>query len=143
VVGDFYEPLDKDLQSAAQLMQKVKIADKETGEACPKCGKPIVIKTGRFGKFLACSGFPECKYTTSFQVKTGARCPECGADIVEKQNKKRRTFYGCSKYPECRFATNYKPLPLPCPECGGLMAVYREKWAKCVKCGHKGKLEQG
>jgi len=143
VVNEFYIPLEKDLQSAAQLMQKVKIADKETGEACPDCGKPIVIKTGRFGKFFACSGFPECKYTTSFQVKTGAKCPECGADIVEKQNKKRRTFYGCSNYPECRFATNYKPLPLPCPKCGGLMAVYREKWAKCTKCVHKGKLEQG
>ncbi|MCJ7764103.1 MAG: type I DNA topoisomerase, partial [Dehalococcoidales bacterium] len=137
VVNEFYIPLEKDLQSAAQLMQKVKIADKETGEACPDCSKPIVIKTGRFGKFFACSGFPECKYTTSFQVKTGAKCPECGADIVEKQNKKRRTFYGCSNYPECRFATNYKPLPLPCPKCGGLMAVYREKWAKCTKCGYK------
>ncbi len=143
VVNEFYIPLDRDLQSAAQFMQKVKIADKETGEVCPKCGKLIVIKTGRFGKFLACSGFPECKYTTSFQVKTGAKCPECGADIVEKQNKKRRTFYGCSNYPECRFATNYKPLPLPCPKCGGLMTVYREKWAKCNKCGHKGELEQG
>jgi DNA topoisomerase-1 len=142
VVNEFYIPLDKDLQSAAQLMPKVKIADKETGETCPECGRQIVIKAGRFGKFLACSGFPECKYTTSFQVKTGARCPRCGADIVEKQNKKRRTFYGCSNYPGCRFATNYKPLPLPCPECGGLMAVYREKWARCLKCGHKEKIEQ-
>jgi len=142
VVNDFYIPLDRDLQSADKLMQKVKIADKETGEACPQCGKSVVVKVGRFGKFLACSGFPECKYTASFRVKTGAKCPECSADIVEKQNKKRRTFYGCSNYPECRFATNYKPLSLPCPKCGGLMAVYREKWARCTKCGQKKKLEQ-
>jgi DNA topoisomerase-1 len=142
VVKDFYVPLDIDLQRAAQHMEKVKIAEQETGEACPKCGKPIVIKAGRFGKFLACSGFPECKYTASFKIKTGARCPECGADIVQRQNKKRRTFYGCSNYPECRFITNFKPLPLPCPGCGGLLTVYREKWTKCTKCGHKDKLEK-
>jgi DNA topoisomerase-1 len=142
VVDDFYQPLEKELQSASKFMQKVKIADKETGEACPNCGKPIIIKTGRFGRFLACSGFPDCKYTTSFQVKTGAKCPECSADIVEKQNKKKRTFYSCSNYPECRFATNYKPLPLPCPECGGLMVVSREKWSKCLRCKHKKEIER-
>ena len=142
VVKDFYTPFEKDLQNATQLMEKVKIADEVTEEVCPKCGKPIVVKTGRYGKFLACSGYPECKYTTSFQVKTGAKCPECSAELVEKRSKKKRTFYGCSNYPECRFATNFKPLPLPCPKCGGLLTVYKLKWTKCIKCDYKGHLQR-
>jgi DNA topoisomerase-1 len=142
VVEGFYTPFDKELQSAAQLMEKIKLADEATEEVCPKCGKPVVIKTGRYGKFLACSGFPECRYTTSFQVKTGARCPECGAELVEKRSKKKRVFYGCSNYPECQFAINFKPLPLPCPKCGGLLTVYRLKWAKCIKCEYRGKIAE-
>jgi len=142
VVRDFYIPFEKDLQSAALLMERVKLTDEVTEEICPKCGRPIVVKTGRFGKFLACSGYPECKYTTSFRVKTGAKCPECGAELVEKRSKKKRTFYGCSNYPECQFAINFKPLPLPCPKCSGLLTVYRAKWAKCTKCEYKGKLQQ-
>lgn len=142
VVRDFYTPFEKDLENATRLMEKVKLADEETGEACPECGKPIIVKTGRFGKFLACSGFPDCKYTASFRLNTGAKCPECGCELVGKRSKKKRLFYGCSNYPKCRFATNFKPLPQPCPECGGLLTLYRTKWEKCTKCGYKGKLEQ-
>jgi len=142
VVQDFYTPFAKDLQNAALLMEKVKLADELTEEICPECGKPIVIKTGRYGKFLACSGYPKCKYTKSFQVKTGVKCPQCGSELVERLNKKKRTFYGCSYYPNCQFAINFKPLPQPCPKCGGLLTVYRIKWAKCAKCGYKGKLPE-
>jgi len=142
VVRNFYTPFKKDLETAAELMQKVKLADKETGETCPECGKPIVVKTGRFGKFLACSGFPNCKYTDSFRIKTGAICPECGGDLLQKKSKKKRTFYGCGNYPKCNFAINTKPLPYPCPQCGGLLTVYRAKWQKCTKCGYKGKLDK-
>ncbi len=143
VVRDFYTPFEKDLATATELMQKVRLADEETGEACPKCGKPIVVKTGRFGKFLACSGFPECRYTDSFRVKTGADCPQCGVELVQKKSKKKRTFYGCSNYPRCSFAVNTRPLPYPCPRCDGLLTVYRIKWQKCTKCDYKGKLEKG
>ncbi len=142
VVKDFYTPFARDLENATQLMEKVKLPDELTGEACPKCGQPMVVKTSRYGKFMACSGYPECKYTTSFKVKTGARCPECGAEIVEKRSRKRRTFYGCSNYPECKFAINLKPLPQPCPKCGGLLTEYRQKWEKCLKCSYRGKLQQ-
>jgi DNA topoisomerase-1 len=70
------------------------------------------------------------------------KCPKCGkGEIIQKLNKKRRTFYGCSSYPNCDFATNYKPLPQPCPKCGGLLTVYKDKWAKCTKCEYKGKVE--
>jgi len=142
VVKGFYVPFEKELQNASQLMEKVELADEVTEEVCPKCGKPMVVKTGRYGKFLACSGFPECKSTASFKVKTGAKCPECGSDLVEKRSKKKRIFYGCSNYPECKFATNSKPLPQPCPKCGSLLTVYRAKWAKCIKCEYKGKIEE-
>jgi DNA topoisomerase-1 len=142
VVKRFYNPFEKDLENAAEHIEKVKLADEETGDICPQCDKPIVVKTGRFGKFLACSGFPECKYTASFQIKTGAKCPECGSELIGKRSKKKRLFYGCSNYPNCRFATNLKPLPQPCPDCGGLLTVYRSKWQKCSSCDYKGKLEQ-
>jgi len=142
VVQDFYTPFEKHLESATQLMEKVKLADEVTDEVCPKCGKPMIVKHGRYGKFIACSGYPECKHTASFQVKLGVKCPDCGSELVQKVSKKKRTFYGCSNYPNCQFATNSKPLPQPCPKCGGLLTIYRTKWAKCTKCEYKGKMAE-
>jgi DNA topoisomerase-1 len=141
VIQDFYIPFDKDLQKAVQTAEKVTLTDEPTGDMCPKCGKPLVVKTGRFGKFVACSGYPDCKYTQSFQVKTGAKCPECGKDLIQRVNKKRRTFYGCSGYPECRFITNFKPLAQPCPQCGGLLTRHG-KQAWCDKCDYRGKAPE-
>ncbi|OGO42791.1 MAG: DNA topoisomerase I, partial [Chloroflexi bacterium RBG_16_60_22] len=141
VIRDFYAPFNKDLEKALKLAEKVKLPDEETGDACPKCGKPLVVKTGRFGKFVACSGYPECRYTQSFQVKVGANCPKCGKEIVQRVNKKKRTFYGCSGYPDCDFATNFRPLPNPCPRCGGLLTQHgRQAW--CTRCEYKGKVPQ-
>ena len=142
VVQGFYTPFEKDLQNASQLMEKVKLADEVTDEICPECGKPMVVKFGRYGKFIACSGYPECKYTKPFQVKLGVKCPECSSELVEKLSKKKRTFYGCSNYPKCTFATNLRPLPQPCPKCGGLLTLYRGKQAKCTKCEYKGRIQQ-
>jgi len=142
VVQGFYVPFEQSLQNASERMEKVKLADEVTEETCPECGKNLIVKHGRYGKFLACSGFPECKYTKSFQVKTGVKCPECGSELVERLSKKKRTFYGCSNYPDCHFATNFKPLPQPCPKCGGLLTLYRKKWAKCTKCKYRGKLSE-
>jgi len=142
VVQDFYIPFEKSLQGASQLMAKVKLAPELTEEICPDCGKPLVIKTSRYGKFLACSGYPECKYTKPYQIKIGVNCPQCGNELVERLSKKKRIFYGCSNYPNCQFATNFRPLPQPCPNCGGLLTLYRGKWTKCTKCDYKGKLQQ-
>jgi len=142
IIQSFYTPFEQRLENATALMEKVKLADEVTEENCPKCDKSLIVKHGRYGKFLACSGFPDCKFTKSFQVKTGAKCPECGSELVQKINKKKRVFYGCSNYPDCQFAMNFKPLPKPCPKCGGLLTVYRAKWAKCTKCEYKGKLRQ-
>jgi len=141
VIKDFYGPFDNDLQKAVEAIAKVKLEDEKTDEVCPLCNKPVVIKVGRFGKFLACSGYPECKYTSSFKIKTGAKCPDCGADIIEKRNKKKRTFYGCSSYPKCTFSTIFRPVSQPCPRCGGLL-TRRGKQLKCLKCEYKGKQEE-
>ena len=141
VIQDFYTPFDKDLKKALETAEKVKIEDEKTGEACPRCGKPLVVKTGRFGKFVACSGFPGCKYTQSFQVKLGVKCPDCGGEIIQRVSKKKRTFYGCGNYPKCKFITSFKPLPQPCPRCNGLLTQHG-KQAWCTKCEYKGKVEE-
>jgi len=141
VIQDFYEPFDKDLKEAVKTAERVKLPEEPTGDMCPKCGKPLLVKAGRFGKFIACSGYPECKYTQSFQVKVGAKCPECGKDLIQRVSKKRRTFYGCTGYPDCKFITNFKPLPQPCPQCAGLLTLHG-KQAWCTKCGYKGKAPE-
>jgi len=142
VVRDFYTPFEKSLNNAFEKVERVKLADELTDEVCPNCGKPLAIKTGRYGKFLACSGYPDCKFTKSYQIKTGVECPQCGGEIIGRLNKKRRTFYGCSNYPECTFAINYKPVPEPCPKCGGLMAEYRQDQVRCTKCKYRGKVAE-
>jgi len=131
---DVYLPFEKSLEMAEERMEKVKVADEPTDETCEQCGSPMVIKLGRYGKFLACSGYPECKNTRPLLVKIGVKCPKCGGDLVQRQTKKRRTFYGCASYPACDFATSDKPIPQPCPHCGGLMAMRGKKMARCLKC---------
>ncbi len=140
VVQDFYTPFEKSLDNAFERAEKVKLPDELTEETCPECEKPLAVKVGRFGKFLACTGYPDCKFTKSFQKKVGVQCPQCGGDLVEKISKKKRTFYGCSNYPNCSFAVNRKPLPEPCPKCGGMMTEYRGRQAQCTKCEYKGRV---
>jgi len=141
VVRDFYTPLEQDLLKASEAVEKVELADEPTGEACPDCGKPLVVKAGRFGKFIACSSYPECKYHTNFRIKTGVPCPDCPAkgELVGRYNKKGKIFYGCSAYPKHKFAMNTKPLKEPCPQCGGLLTEYGVKSTRCTKCSYKGK----
>jgi DNA topoisomerase I len=140
VVREYYQPLEKDLAKAHESVERVKLSDELTEEKCPKCGKFMAIKSGRFGKFLACTGYPECKSTKPYQVKTGAKCPECGKELVQRISKRKKRFYGCSGYPDCKFATFMQPIAKPCPGCGGLMVAQRNKTAKCLKCSHKEKL---
>ena len=142
IVRDFYNPLEKDLENAQESVERIKLADEITEEKCPKCGRPMAIKSGRFGKFLACTGYPECKTTKPYQIKTGAKCPECGKELVQRISRKGKRFYGCTGYPECKFATFYPPLPKSCPECGKLMVSQSNKVARCLKCGHREKIEE-
>ncbi|MFC2006941.1 DNA topoisomerase, partial [Chloroflexota bacterium] len=142
VVQDFYMPFEGDLIKATQLIERVKLPDQVTEETCLECGKLMVVKTGRYGKFLACSSYPECKYSKSYQIKIGVSCPQCGSELIERINKRKRTFYGCSNYPNCKFATNFKPLPQPCPKCGSLLTLYKGEWGKCTQCKYRGKLAE-
>jgi DNA topoisomerase-1 len=96
------------------------------------------------GKFMSCSGWPECKNARSIVVTTGVKCPECGSDLLERKSKRGRTFYGCSGYPKCKFALWDKPLPKPCPKCGALMTLSKKGMAKCTKCSYEGEVgEEG
>jgi DNA topoisomerase-1 len=134
VVREFYVPFEKDLTYAEEHMPKQEIADQPTGETCEKCGHPMIIKFGRYGKFIACSNFPDCRNTKSYMEKIGVACPECGGDLVRRKTRRNRYFYGCANYPECEFSVWNLPLPQPCPECGGLLTQSKKEWAKCVKC---------
>jgi len=142
VLQEFYGPFEKAVKQAGLTMEKVDLGPQETGEMCEKCGHPMVVKFGRYGKFIACSNYPACRNTKSYQIKVGVACPECGGDLVEKRTRRGRTFYGCSNYPECEFATWNRPLPQPCPNCGGLLTVAGKDRAKCVKCEEVVELEE-
>lgn len=135
VLREFYGPFDEAVKQAERTMEKVDLGEQLTGEMCEKCGHPMIVKFGRYGKFMACSNFPACRNTKSYQIKTGVACPECGGDLVEKRTRRGRIFYGCSNYPECEFATWNQPLPQPCPSCGGLLTAAGKDRAKCDKCG--------
>jgi len=134
VLREFYAPFERTLQAAEQNMEKVELPPEETGEFCEKCGSPMVVKMGRFGKFIACSNYPECRNTKKFLIKTGAKCPKCGGELLEKKTTKKRTFYSCSNYPKCDFAVWQRPLPQPCAECGGLLVEAGKNKAKCIQC---------
>ena len=133
MLDEFYKPFQVALANANEQMPRVRI-EEETDEVCEQCGKPIVIKTGRFGRFMACTGFPECRNTKPILNKTGASCPQCSGDIVERKSRGRgRPFWGCSGYPNCDFVINRRPMPTPCPECSGLM-VRQGQTGSCTVC---------
>jgi DNA topoisomerase-1 len=122
----FYGDFKVTMEKAEAEMNRVQKPVEEMDEVCPECGRNLVIRTGRFGRFISCSGFPECRYRRSFMNKTGALCPQCGGDLVERKTRqKKRIFYGCSNYPTCNFAIWERPVPDLCPNCGGLMVIPR------------------
>ncbi|MGN1328735.1 MAG: type I DNA topoisomerase [Eubacterium sp.] len=116
----YYDDFEKPLEKAKEEMQgvKIKLKEEETDVVCEKCGRKMVIKVGRYGKFLACPGYPECKNTKPLVFKTKAKCPECGGDVIEKKTKRGTSFYGCSNYPNCNFMTWDMPTDEVCPKCG-------------------------
>lgn len=139
ILRDFYGPFDEALTEARDEMPEVNVNNRPTGETCPECGSDLVYRYGRYGKFIGCSNFPECRFSKPILVKTGVACPECGGELVERQTRRGRTFYGCSNYdpedPEsCDFAVWKRPLPVPCPSCEGLLTEARQGWAKCLAC---------
>ena len=135
---EFYGPFVETLLRAEQTMERVKLKDEPAGEDCENCGRPMVIKLGKYGKFLACSGFPECRNARPLLTRIGMTCPTCGeGEIVERRSRKGRTFFGCSRYPECDFVSWNKPVPRPCPACDTPYMVEsgRRGQVKCPTCG--------
>lgn len=137
VLQEFYQPFQGSVEKAESEMQKVSLEPELAGEDCEKCGRPMYVKMGRFGRFIACSGFPECRNAKPILRKLGMLCPKCGeGETVIRSTKKRRVFYGCSRYPECDFSVWERPLPEPCPVCHSLMTLSGKHNAKCTVCGH-------
>ena len=137
ILREFFTPFAEAVERAEQTMQKVGVDNQPTGEICDQCGHEMVFKYGRFGKFIACSNFPACRNTRPYLEKIGVACPQCGGELVERRSRRGRTFYGCSNYPTCQFVSWKRPLPQPCPACGGLMVVAGKQGAQCTRCGHR------
>ncbi|MCP3806029.1 type I DNA topoisomerase [Paenibacillus jamilae] len=146
VLSDFYESFEKRLEVAEEEMKEIEIKDEVSDVICDKCGSQMVYKLGRFGKFLACSAFPDCRNTKPIVKDIGINCPSCGeGHVVERRSKKGRIFYGCDRYPECDFVSWDKPSIKPCPSCSSLMVEKRTKQGtklNCTVCDHSEMLEE-
>ena len=134
VISDFYGPFAKELEQAKIAIPTTKREPEKIGRACPKCGHDLVIRFGRFGKFISCSDFPKCRYTEPWLEKIGIACPEDGGDLIKRKTRKKRIFYGCANYPNCEFTSWKRPIPEPCPKCKGLLVVANKREAQCIKC---------
>lgn len=128
VLLDFYQPFKKELDVAEEEIGQIELKDEESDVVCEKCGRNMVIKHGRFGKFLACPGFPECRNTKPILTEIGVTCPQCKeGQVVMRNSKKGRRFYGCSNYPQCDFVSWDEPSKEKCPECQGYMVIKRAR----------------
>lgn len=140
LISEFYGPFKKELDVADSAIEKIVVEDVPTGELCELCGKPMVIKAGRFGDFIACSRYPECKNTKPIIKTIGVKCPNCGKDIVARKSKRGRLFYGCSGYPDCKTVFWNKPTDKRCPECNSILLEKKTKNKNFVcsneKCGY-------
>lgn len=146
VLSEFYKSFEKRLEVAEEEMKEIEIEDEVSDEICEKCGKPLVYKLGRFGKFLACSGFPDCRNTKPIVKDIGVTCPKCKeGHVVERRSKKGRIFFGCDRYPECDFVSWDKPSPKPCPNCSSLMVEKKSKQGvklQCTSCDYSEMVEE-
>jgi len=148
VLEQFYQTFNQEVEAAKESLEKVELPLEESDVRCDKCGRMMVYKYGRFGRFLACPGYPECKNTKPIRKIWNVKCPKCGAgEIVERRSKKGRVFFGCNRYPECDFLSWERPYQTACPQCGSMMTVKGGKLDKkvvCLKegCGYIEKLDQ-
>lgn len=140
IIRDFYPGFKESVENAVEKLEKVEIKDEESDVVCEKCGRKMVIKYGRYGKFLACPGFPECQNAKPYFEEAGVSCPECGGKVLIKKTKKGRVYYGCEHNPECGFMSWNKPTGEKCPRCGAFLEEKGRKNPKIVcsneKCGY-------
>jgi DNA topoisomerase I len=134
ILRRFYATFSPQVEKARAEMPETKAELEKIGRACPQCGLDLVIRWGRFGKFISCSGFPNCRFTEPWLEKIGIACPQDGGDIVERKTRKGRVFYGCNHYPECSFTSWKRPISAPCPKCGGLLVIANKREVQCIRC---------
>lgn len=141
IIDNFYQDFEKKLKIAEKEMENVEIKDEPAGEDCEKCGNAMVYKLGRYGKFMACSNFPECRNTKAILKEIGVTCPKCEkGQVVERKSKQRRTFYGCDQYPDCDFLSWDKPVARLCPNCNEQLVEKKSKQGvtvQCIACDYK------
>ncbi|MCG7342857.1 type I DNA topoisomerase [Sporosarcina sp. ACRSL] len=141
VIDEFYKEFEKHVKVADEEMEKIEIKDEPAGEDCEKCGSPMVFKMGRYGKFMACSNFPDCRNTKAIIKPIGVTCPSCKeGQVVERKSKTKRIFYGCDRYPECEYVSWDKPIARPCPKCQSTLVEKRSKKGvqiQCTECDYK------
>jgi len=137
IIDTFYQPFNEHVETAEEEIEEVKIKDEPAGFDCEKCGNPMIIKMGRYGKFYACSNFPDCRNTKPILKKIGVTCPTCGeGEVVERKTKKNRTFWGCERYPDCDFSSWDKPIGRDCPKCDEYLVEKNTKKKNRVKCSN-------
>jgi len=142
VIYEFYRPFSEDVKKAQAEMPVTKSEPEPIGRQCPEDGGELVIRFGRFGKFISCSNFPKCRYTEPWLEKIGVTCPKDGGDLVERKTRKGRAFYGCMNYPNCDFTSWKRPLAKPCPKCSGLLVIANKREAQCTNCSESFLLEE-
>lgn len=139
MLHEFYNPFERQMEIARTAMPSVR-QEEAIGRDCPVSGHPLVVRYGRFGKFIGCSNYPECRYTEPWLDRTSIPCPVCGkthgGEIIQRKSKRGRTFWGCSRYPDCEFTNWKRPLPQPCPNCGNLLVELNKTTAQCTVCQH-------
>lgn len=134
VIRGFYSEFAPQVERAKAEMPATKAELEKVGRACPNCGHDLVIRWGRYGKFISCSNFPACRYTEAWLEKIGVKCPEDSGEVVERKTRKGRVFYGCANYPTCQFTSWKRPIPIPCPKCGGTLVIANKREFQCLKC---------
>ena len=140
VLRQFYDFFAPQLENAERTMEKVSLESEKTGELCPDCGGELVIKQGRYGRFVGCSNYPTCRFTKPLVAKVGVLCPKDKGEILERRTRTGRIFYGCANYPACDWTSWKRPATQPCPQCGGLMVISAKDTAECTVCGARVKL---
>jgi DNA topoisomerase I len=133
-IREFYGPFAEQVAKAEKDMPELNMGPEPIGRMCPECGKELVIRYGRYGKFISCSGFPDCRHTEAWLEKIGVQCPKDQGEIVERKTRKGRNFYGCANYPNCDFTSWKLPLARPCPACSGMLVVANKNQAQCLQC---------
>ncbi len=142
VIGEFYTKFEPTVKKAQAEMPVTKSEPEKIGRECPDCGHDLVIRWGKYGKFISCSNFPACRHTEALLEKIGVTCPKDGGDVVLRKTRKGRIFYACSNYPNCDFTNWKRPVAKPCPNCGGLLVIANKKEVQCTQCEESFLMEQ-